>query len=77
MKRLYQEKYSIKSRKSCTSVQIFIRNQANWKQNQRESIVENTPYPRLPSAKSAAVSTADKSGLSMEKRKQYGDVKTG
>ena len=77
MKRLYQERYSIKFRKNCTNEPIYIRNPANGKRNQRASIVENTPYPRLPFAKSVAVSTADKSGLSMGKRKPYGDVKTG
>ena len=77
MKQLYQERYSIKFKKNCTSEPIYIRNQVNRKQNPRASIAENTPYPRLPFAKNAAVSTADKSGLSMGKRKQYGDVKTG
>lgn len=43
----------------------------------RVSIVENTPYPRSRSARNAAVSTTDKSGLSTEKRKPYGDAKTG
>ena len=77
MRKLFQERYSIKSGKNCTNEPIYIRNPVNRKPNQRASIVENTPYPRLPSEKSAAVSTADKSGLNMEKRKRYGDAKIG
>ena len=60
MRKLFQERYSIKSGKNCTNEPIYIRNPVNRKPNQRASIVENTPYPRLPSEKSAAVSTADK-----------------
>ena len=77
MKQLFQERYSIKFKKNCTSEPIYIRNPANRKQNQRASIAENTPYPRLPFVKNADVSTVDKSGLSMGKRKPYGDAKTG
>ena len=37
--------------------------------------MENTLCRKLPFAKSADVSTADKSGLSMGKRKRCGDAK--
>lgn len=70
-------KSCIKSKENCTSEPLYIRNPTNRQQNQRASIAENTPYPRLRSVRNAAVSTADKSGRSMGKRKPYGDAKTG
>ena len=59
-------------------VQEKLHQRANiYKKSSKLKTVENTLCRKLPFAKSADVSTADKSGLSMGKRKRCGDAKTG